>query len=675
MSGHNDNNGHIPVEKLEGVQNYTNWKFAIKMLLKLDGLWACVDGDDADANRDSRALAKICLSIKPALFQYVRDATSAKDAWQKLAKAFESKGLYRKVLLLRQLHKIEYNHYGGMSEYIEAVTRLVQQLSDIGKQIDDDEVAEILLSGLSHEHDNLVSGLETACLTNQLTLELVRARLLQEEHRRNGGEQEGAKAYFGNKKKKTTSSTTPMFCQYCKRSGHTIKRCFKRKKELKNNEDHTMLASAMVCSDSGSHEFVVDSGASQHMIANKELLQEPRGKHSIVYVANGNKLHSNCTGRVLLASNINLNNVLHVPDLSSNLLSVSQITDKGYTVVFTKDHCKVFDDIKFTGNQVLIASKDNGLYRYKAQVRHILEEEHSNLLQTRQETANAHTVSAIPMDIWHKRLGHLSESGMRILGDGKNCMNLSFQKEDTINGSCVPCLTGKMVKAPFPAVSMKRTTRPLELIHSDVAGPMQVETWGGARYLLTFTDDYTRKTWGYLMKHKSEVSSLFINFKTMVEKQSDLSIKILRSDNGLEFTNSRLGTYLKDNGIIHQTTVPYNAEQNGTAERGFLTIFNKTRAMLQESGLCNRYWGEAVMTFILKIDLLPERCQVEFPKACGQGLLLTSATYAFSVVLLMHTFLVKNVKNLMQEQRPSSLLVMVKILKDTVLLIHLVLIK
>ncbi|XP_061706280.1 uncharacterized protein LOC133517137 [Cydia pomonella] len=273
MSSHNEHNRHIPVEKLDGLGNYSNWKFAVKMLLTLDGLWGCVEGTDTDATRESRALAKICLTIKPALYQYVRDATSAKDAWKKLADAFESKGLYRKVLLLRQLHKIEYNQYSGMSEYIEAVMRLVQQLDDIGKKIDDDEVAEILLSGLSQEFDNLVSGLETACLTSTLTVELVRARLLQEEHRRSAGDQEGVKAYLGSKKKKSS----PMFCQFCKKSGHTIKRCFKRKKELKNNEEnHTMFASAMVCSGSSSHDFVVDSGASQHMIANKELLEEPR---------------------------------------------------------------------------------------------------------------------------------------------------------------------------------------------------------------------------------------------------------------------------------------------------------------------------------------------------------------------------------------------------------------
>jgi hypothetical protein len=95
-------------------------------------------------------------------------------------------------------------------------------------------------------------------------------------------------------------------------------------------------ASALTC-QVNRHEFVVDSGSSQHMVSEKDLIRDPKGKHSVIYVANGNKLFSNVTGRVNLCPNVSLNNVLHVPDLSSNLLSVTQVTNKGYTVVFDKE--------------------------------------------------------------------------------------------------------------------------------------------------------------------------------------------------------------------------------------------------------------------------------------------------------------------------------------------------
>ncbi|KAJ2945169.1 hypothetical protein O0L34_g9235 [Tuta absoluta] len=87
----------------------------------------------SDTGKDQRALARICLSIEPSLYQYVREAKSAQDAWNKLAAIFEDRGLYRRVLLLRQLHRIEYKSYNSMQEYINAIMTIVSQLSDIGK--------------------------------------------------------------------------------------------------------------------------------------------------------------------------------------------------------------------------------------------------------------------------------------------------------------------------------------------------------------------------------------------------------------------------------------------------------------------------------------------------------------------------------------------------------------
>ncbi|KOB78926.1 putative retrovirus-related pol polyprotein from transposon tnt [Operophtera brumata] len=178
------------IEKLEGVSNYLNWKFAIKMLLTMDGLWNTIEGTETDLVRDQRALARIALCIKPALYQYIRNATTAKGAWKNLADIFENKGLLRSVLLLRQLHRIDYTQFSSMSEYIQGVMTLVQQLSDIGRKTDDAEVAEILLSGLPQEFEYLVSNLETVCLTSDLTSEIVRTRLLQEELRRNTTDEE-----------------------------------------------------------------------------------------------------------------------------------------------------------------------------------------------------------------------------------------------------------------------------------------------------------------------------------------------------------------------------------------------------------------------------------------------------------------------------------------------------
>ncbi|KAI5641778.1 gag-polypeptide of LTR copia-type domain-containing protein [Phthorimaea operculella] len=280
---------NITLDKLNG-NNFVNWKFAMRMALTLEGLWDCVQvAEDAtvDAARDTRALARICLSLEPTLYQYVRDATSACDAWKRLADTFEGKGLYRKVLLLRQLHRVEYGQFSSMPEYINGVMKIVHQLEDIGRKIDDEEVAEIMLSGLPQEFDILVSSLETACLTSKLSTELVRTRLLQEDDRRNDQmckNGDTPAAYSVNSKKRNIT------CNYCKRPGHLYKRCFKRKREegKKKTEDHTMFASAY--SATTADEFIIDSGASSHMCSDKKLVEDVQKKKCVISVANGHKL-------------------------------------------------------------------------------------------------------------------------------------------------------------------------------------------------------------------------------------------------------------------------------------------------------------------------------------------------------------------------------------------------
>lgn len=128
-----------------------------------------------------------------------------------------------------QLHRTEYEQFANMSEYIEGDIKLVKPLSDIGKNVDDDEVAEILLSGLPQEFDALVSSLETASLTKTLTSELVRTRLLQEDHRRNENKKHDGTSTYTVKGKNVQST---IICNYCKKPNHTFKKCFKRKRDL-----------------------------------------------------------------------------------------------------------------------------------------------------------------------------------------------------------------------------------------------------------------------------------------------------------------------------------------------------------------------------------------------------------------------------------------------------------
>lgn len=585
------------VEKLLGVSNYNSWRFQMKQILVLEGLFNVIKGTDTDATRNERALARISLSVNNALVHNISSETSAKSAWEKLEKIFHDRGLYRRVLLLRKLHRMEFK--SSMTDYIDNVMSIVEQLGEIGRNIDDAEIAEILLSGLPTEYDTLVSNMETLSIGSSLNSEAVRSRLLQEEHRKNGTTESSDSTYYTQSSGSSTFKKK-MVCHYCKKRGHTKAKCFKRKRDEKRDGDHHSMAVTETALYARSSDFILDSGCTSHMTNNKELLRNFKMTDSKIVVANNNSMQ--CLGKgdlsILSHKNVkcNLTDVLYVPNLASNLLSISKITEKGHVVIFNSKDCKIMNS---DGNCIATGEKVGGLFILKGSVCQVAEicsqvmKEHSASLQERVQRATSATEAAVPTRLWHRRLGHLSMKGMCSL---KNSNIINFS--DTELGVCVPCLEGKQAALPFPVGKAKRATQLLELIHTDVCGPMPVCSWGGARYFVTFTDDLSRKTFSYLMKNKSEVFSHFLSFKALVEKQTNLRIKCIRSDGGKEYCNDKFSKYLKDEGIVHQVTVPYTPQQNGVSERLNRTLMDKVRCMLQHSGLCQQYWGEAVMTAV-----------------------------------------------------------------------------
>lgn len=111
---------------------------------------------------------------------------------------------------------------------------------------------------------------------------------------------------------------------------------------------------------------------------------------------------------------------------------------------------------------------------------------------------------------------------------------------------------------------------------------------------LTFIDDLSRKVWVYLIKAKSECFERFKEFKALVEKEAECSMKVLRSDNGGEYTSNQFEAYLKAQGIVHQTSTPHTPQQNGVAERANRTIVEMARSMIYGQKLGLEYWAEAV---------------------------------------------------------------------------------
>ena len=164
-----------------------------------------------------------------------------------------------------------------------------------------------------------------------------------------------------------------------------------------------------------------------------------------------------------------------------------------------------------------------------------------------------------------------------------------------------------MHRNEFPSNPDKKKRDVLDLVHSDVCVPMQTRSLGGAFYFLLFIDDCTRYTWVYFLRRKSDVFEYFKEFRNMVEKQTEKSIKILRSDQGGEYKSGDFNKYCKDNGIVQQFTVPSTPQQNGVAERKNRTLVECARSMMKGKSLSNTFWGEAINTAVYLKNRSPTR--------------------------------------------------------------------
>lgn len=270
--------------------------------------------------------------------------------------------------------------------------------------------------------------------------------------------------------------------------------------------------------------------------------------------------------------------VYYVPELKNNLLSLGQLQERGLAILIRDGTCKVYHPSKgaimetdMSGNRMffLIATKS---------------QKNSLCLQ-------AEEVSEKEMNLWHCRFGHLNQEGLKVLSQKKMVIGLPTLKPT--KEICAVCMTGKQHRAPMSKKSSWRASRQLQLIHSDICGPITPVSHSSKRYILTFIDDFTRKTWVYFLHEKSEAFPTFKVFKASVEKEIGASITCLRTDRGGEFTSNEFGEFCKTHGITRQLTAAFTPQQNGVAERKNRTIMNSVRSMLSERQVPKDFWSEA----------------------------------------------------------------------------------
>lgn len=601
--------------KLNG-SNYDNWSFRMKLLLVKEGSWTAVKDKKPEPettawkSKDDQALATIGLAVEDNQLVHIRKAKSAAEAWENLEKFHVKKTLTTKVSVMRKICRLRLEKNGDMEAHISTLTELFEKLNDLQPKnvLDDQWLVSILLSSLPEEYETLVTALE-ARPEEDLTLNLVKGKLIDEWQKRESRSKmdDGTESAL-----QVGSKADSDRCFFCKKSGHLKANCEKFKAWKAEKKKHSKVTKQQkvnsvvqnddepgnwaFCTGNASRRedhWILDSGATCHISNRREFFDHlDETILEAVWVANGMKTQSRGRGSgemVVLdgAGNrrvITLEAVLYVPEMKSNLLSVKRLVKKGFTVTFDESGAK----ISRSGTIGATAELEGGLF----------------VVRQCRESASLVTSASECVHVWHRRLGHRDCDAVMKLKDLAQGVHV---KGCSCKELCEACIQGKMHRKQFPKMSESKTSEVMDLVHTDICGPMRTKTIGGRRYFLTFIDDYSKYTVVYIIRNKFEALEKLEEYVEMAKTQFNKKPKILRSDNGGEYTGKRVRAYLKRNGIIGQFTAPYTPQQNGVAERKNRYLVEMARCMLLDANMDHRFWGEAVVTANYLQNRLPSR--------------------------------------------------------------------
>ncbi|CAM6100214.1 unnamed protein product [Calypogeia fissa] len=551
--------------------------------------------------------------------------------------------------------KIQEGH--SIEDFIKQIEMLKMKLGDVDEIISDKDLIHVVLCALPPSYSSFVMTVGTLIAKDpdigfddlEEWLSAEEARLNPSTHPIteeslsviNKSKFNSTSAKRGKSQSRSTRASTsprkPLTCDHCGKQGHSSEKCWFREtgSQLKqltvpqlqeiqqkikefglhkqqsnlledtndspsSEDEHTaeevnLVAMLSHMSTADSNNWILDSGASSHYAKSRKSFSKflPKASKSSVTAAGGAKLPVTGKGCINFSGNKLVNHVLYVPSITRNLLSVGKFTDQGHNVVFTSRHCYVMDTSD-PGKIFLKGSRDPSNLLYKLDSMDDLDGRFNPPLYEchKAETVIAHCNDSDVINLWHKRIGHINYKRLHQMTT-KELVN-GVPKLAQLHSVCESCIMGKMPKQRRPKSSTHQATRPLQLIHTDVCGPMPVASHFQSKYMLTFTDDFSRYTWVFFIKKKSQVFSTFQAFKLQVETAFQTKIATIRSDRGGEYLSTEFDNFLISHGIKRQLTVAGTPHQNGISERKNCTLFDCGRSMAFGSQLPNFVWEEVV---------------------------------------------------------------------------------
>ncbi|CAA7023370.1 unnamed protein product [Microthlaspi erraticum] len=523
----------------------------------------------------SGLLGAISLTIQPILST---SRTSA-EIWSTLASTYAkpSRGHIKQIK-----HQLKQWSKGTKSidEYIHGFTMRFDQLAILGKPIDHEDQLEYILEGLPEDYKSVVDQIEGRNTPPSLTE--VHEKLLNREAKLISAD---SLEYQGK-------------CQLCGVQGHSAKRCpqlpssyntIPPNQTQQSQRQWQPRANLAIGSPDPAAGWVMDSGATHHMTSDLQnlALHQPYTGEDNVLIGDGSGLSITHIGSKTVPTpsrSLTLSNILCVPHIHKNLISVYRLCNSNkVSVEFFPAHFQVKD---LCSGVPLLQGKTNGeLYEWPLSTSHVT-------------SFFASSQPKITSTDWHYRLGHPSPP---ILNKIISSFSLDCSNTSPTTSLCIDCSINKSHKLPFHQTTLK-STRLLEYIFSDVwSSPLL--SCDNYKYYLVLVDHYTRYTWFYPLKTKSQVIEVFKPFKSLVETKFNSKINNLYSDNGGEFIALR--SFLAASGISHLTSPPHTPEHNGISERKHRHIVETGLSLLTHAGMPKTYWTYAFATATYLINRLP----------------------------------------------------------------------
>ncbi|CAK9820237.1 Retrovirus-related Pol polyprotein from transposon TNT 1-94 [Anthophora quadrimaculata] len=575
----------------------------------------------AYGQKSAQAKMMILSTIAQNLRRNLYNCSTAQEMWDKLKDLYGDASEDAAQTAWEQFYNFRISEEEPVANQLETLESICRRLQDAGEKPSDKAVMTKLLRSLPAKFSIFRHTWECTPVAEKTKSKLI-SRLIKEDKwsaedevstlalhvkktsLNDAKKQKRSKKDIEELKKRTR-------CGVCKEKGHWARECPKRQKDQyeKSSDSSAKNASALVCdivatykctSEIDSDVWIADSGAGMHMTFRKDYFSvlQPNSNGYGVKVADDRIILAAGIGMIKIQEVLEgvlyereLQDVLYVPELKCSLFSIGSVNKKRYSFHSFEDRCEVRDN---KGKLAARGIPHGTLFKMCFKVKVPIDCKVIKLTDGQEK-----------LKLWHERMGHVNVRAVK-----HTCEHLGIngvENENVLNKFfCEGCVMGKQSRRPHPSIGLESNYGPGEKIHTDVCGPVNISSPSNTRFFLLFKDENTCYRKVYFMRHKSEVFSKFKEFEAFVSTQTGRKIKVLRSDNGTEYTCSQLQAFLKEKGIIHQCSSPYIHEQNGHAEREIRTLVESARSMIHAKDVDKKLWTEAVNTacYILNRTIL-----------------------------------------------------------------------